>query len=93
MFFNNGSSNQSARAGYVVCAIPFSTVRSIEFSPPLTPAKRAAIARLPYHSVTRIYLQSRARYWMNEGLSGFAETDHPMEVWIARTASKAGAAY
>ena len=36
---------------------------------------------LPYESVTRIYLQSRDRYWMREGLSGFAETDHPMEIW------------
>ena len=81
VFFSNGGSNHSVQAGYVVCAIPFSTLRSVEFSPPLTAAKRAAIDRLPCHSATRIYLQSRARYWMKEGLSGFADTDHPMEVW------------
>ena len=39
------------------------------------------IDALPYESVTRIYLQSRDRYWMREGLSGFADTDHPMEIW------------
>ena len=39
------------------------------------------IDALPYESVTRIYLQSRDRYWVREGLSGFAETDHPMEIW------------
>lgn len=90
VFFRSGGSNQSAHAGYVVCATPFSTLRSVEFSPPLTAAKRAAIARLPYHSVTRIYLQSRARYWMNEGLSGFAETDHPMEVWDSTYGQQGG---
>ena len=81
VFFSSGGSNLSVHAGYVVCAIPFSTLRSVEFSPPLSATKRAAIDRLPYHSVTRIYLQSRIRYWMKEGLSGFADTDHPMEVW------------
>jgi monoamine oxidase len=81
VFFRSAGSNQSARAGYVVCAIPFSTLRRVEFSPPLSAAKRAAIMRLPYHSVARIYLQSRVRYWLQEGLSGFAETDHPMEIW------------
>ena len=93
VFFSGGGSNHWCRPGYVVCAIPFSTLRSVEFAPPLTAAERAAIDRLPYHSATRIYLQSRARYWMKEGLSGFADTDHPMEVWIARMASKARAAY
>jgi monoamine oxidase len=81
VFFQSGGSNLSLHAGYVVCAIPFSTLRSVEFSPALTADKRAAIERLPYHSATRIYLQSRTRYWMKEGLSGFADTDHPMEVW------------
>ena len=68
-------------ADYVVCAVPFSTLKSVAFSPALTAEKRSAIARLPYESVTRIYLQSRERYWAREGLSGFAETDHPMEIW------------
>ena len=51
------------------------------FVPALTPEKRSAIDGLPYESVTRIFLQSRERYWTHEGLSGFAETDHPMEIW------------
>jgi monoamine oxidase len=81
VFFTNGGSRQSVSAGHLVCAIPFSTLRRVEFSPPLSSSKRAAIDRTPYHSATRIYLQCRARYWMKEGLSGFADTDHPMEVW------------
>jgi monoamine oxidase len=81
VFFRTGNSLESSEAGYVVCAVPFSTLRSVAFSPALTTEKRSVIHALPYESVTRIYLQSRDRYWMREGLSGFAETDHPMEIW------------
>ena len=81
VFFRTGQSVESSEAGYVVCAVPFSTLRSVSFSPALTSEKRSAIDALPYESVTRIYLQSRERYWRREGLSGFAETDHPMEIW------------
>jgi len=81
VFFRTNQSVESSEAGYVVCAIPFSTLRSVAFSPALTSEKRSVIDALPYESVARIYLQSRERYWTREGLSGFAETDHPMEIW------------
>ena len=81
VFFRTGNVVESSDAGYVVCAVPFSTLRSVAFSPALTPGKRTVIDTLPYESVTRIYVQSRDRYWMREGLSGFADTDHPMEIW------------
>ena len=81
VLYRNGQSIESVAAGYVVCAVPFSTLKLVAFSPALAAGKRSAIAGLPYESVTRIYLQSRERYWSREGLSGFAETDHPMEIW------------
>jgi monoamine oxidase len=79
--FRTSESVESSEAGYVVCAVPFSTLRSVAFSPALSREKRSVIDALPYESVTRIYLQSRDRYWLGEGLSGFGETDHPMEIW------------
>jgi monoamine oxidase len=90
VFFDNAGAKQSTSAGYVICAIPFSTLRRVEFSPPLSATKRAAIDRLPYHSVIRIYLQSRARYWLKDGLSGFADTDYPMEVWDSTYGQQGG---
>ncbi len=81
VFHRTGERVESSEADYVVCAVPFSTLRSVAFFPALTSGKRSAIDALPYESVTRIYLQSRERYWMREGLSGFGETDHPMEIW------------
>jgi monoamine oxidase len=88
VFFENGGSLHSASGDYVVCAVPFSIARHLEFSPALSAQKTAAIEKLPYHSVTRIYLQCRERYWLREGLSGFADTDHPMEIWDATYGQK-----
>ena len=60
-FSGTGQSVESAEAGYLVCAVPFSTLRSVAFSPALRSEKRSVIDALPYESVTRIYLQSRDR--------------------------------
>ena len=83
VFFENGGSLHPVSGDDVVCAVPFSIARSLEFSPVLSAQKTTAIDKMPYHSVTRIYLQCRDRFWVREGLSGFADTDHPMEIWDA----------
>jgi monoamine oxidase len=88
VLFERGGSRQAASGDYVVCALPFSMVRHLEFIPRLSAQKRAAVESLPYHSVTRIYLQCRERYWVRQGLSGFADTDHPMEIWDATHGQK-----
>jgi monoamine oxidase len=88
VYFEDGGSLQSAASEYVVCAVPFSIARRLQFSPRLSAQKTAAIEKLPYESVTRIYLQCRERYWLREGLSGFADTDHPMEMWDATYGQK-----
>ncbi|MFN2531920.1 MAG: flavin monoamine oxidase family protein [Pyrinomonadaceae bacterium] len=67
----------------LVCTVPFTMLRNITIVPPFSEGKRKAIHDLKYHSATRIYLQSRTRYWVESGLSGFAETDLPMEIWDA----------
>ena len=83
VIFDARGTLHSMSADYVVCAVPFSVARHLEFSPSLSASKTAAIANLPYHHATRIYLQCRDRYWARDGLSGFADTDHPMEIWDA----------
>jgi monoamine oxidase len=88
VIFEERGSLQSTSGDYVVCAVPFSIARHLEFVPRLSAKKAEAIGKLPYHSVTRIYLQCRDRYWAREGLSGFADTDHPMEIWDATYGQK-----
>jgi monoamine oxidase len=63
---------------YVVCAIPFSVLRHVEFSPPVSREKRQAIDQLGNTSVVRVFLQTRRRFWLDEGLSGAATTDLPL---------------
>lgn len=79
--------NTSGRRGqisadYLICAIPFTVLRSIEVSPPFSEGKQRAIRELTYNSVTRVYAQSPTRSWIAEGLSGYAATDLPIgTVW------------
>ncbi len=67
---------------YVICAVPFSVQKNIEVAPPFSVEKQEAIEQLPYLSVSKIFLQSKKRFWTEEGLSGFATSDLPIgQVW------------
>jgi monoamine oxidase len=79
----NQSGRRSQISGdYLICAIPFPVLRSIEVSPAFSPGKQRAIRELSYNSVTRVYVQSQTRPWIAEGLSGFVTTDLPIgTVW------------
>ena len=63
---------------YLICAVPFSVQKNIEVSPPFSVEKQRAIEQLPYLSVSKIFLQSKTRFWVNEAQSGFATTDLPI---------------
>src|SRR6185295_9752265 len=51
--------------------------------PPFSEEKTRAIEGLSYGSSTKVFLQTRTRFWTAKGLSGFACTDlHDfMQVW------------
>ena len=78
----SGRRNSEISADYLICAIPFTVLRSIEVSPAFSAGKQQAIRELSYNSVTRVYVQASTRSWIAEGLSGFATTDLPIgTVW------------
>ena len=77
-------------ADYLVCAVPFSVLRRIEVSPPFSEGKRRAITELPYFSAARVSLQTRRKFWEDEGLSGFASTDLAFGEVFDMTANQAG---
>lgn len=69
-------------ADYLVCAIPFPVLRNIEITPAFSPEKQRAIRDLHYISVTRVFLQTKSRFWTTAGLSGYAATDLPVgTIW------------
>ena len=79
--FRSGSTSNTLTADRVVCAIPFSVLRSIEVSPPFSPAKRKAVNELPYFSGARVSIQCRRKFWRDEGLNGSVFTDTPLG-WV-----------
>jgi monoamine oxidase len=67
-------------ADYVISALPFSALRSIDVVPEFSDDKADVVAQLPYTSVTRIFLEFDQRFWLDEGLEGLASTDLPDSV-------------
>ena len=80
--FLHAGSYHTTTGEYLICAVPFTVQKNIEVFPAFSVEKQRAIEQLPYLSVSKIFLQSRKRFWVNEGLTGFATTDLPIgQVW------------
>jgi monoamine oxidase len=75
---NSGGPREDFTGDYVICAIPFSVLRKVEIAPALSSEKRQAIDQLGNTSVVRVFLQTRRRFWLDEGLTGAATTDLPL---------------
>lgn len=67
-------------ADHVVCAAPVPALRNIEFTPALPAARRQILAGLEYTPVTRIFVQTRRRYWVERGFAGISGTDLPIQI-------------
>jgi monoamine oxidase len=73
----NGATEQVS-GHYLVVAVPFSVLRSVEFAPTLSNHKNDIVRSLKYTSVTRIFLESGARFWASESGDGAATVDLPI---------------
>jgi monoamine oxidase len=85
-----GGVQQQIEADRIVIAIPFSVLRKIELDGSFSPQKRKAISELRYEDITEVFLQSKRRFWSEEGIDGTALTDLPISVVVDHTASQAG---
>src|SRR5262245_15548094 len=65
-------------ADYLICAIPFAVLKRVEVSPGFSPQKQQVITQLGNTSVVRVFMQTRKRFWLDEGLTGAATTDLPI---------------
>jgi monoamine oxidase len=67
---------------YLVLALPASTLRNVQFEPPLHPEQARAFARLQYGAATRVLLQFATRFWRNRARPSAYGTDQPFgAVW------------
>lgn len=71
---------QAISADVVLCTIPFSVLRRLEL-PALSSRKKELIKKTPYDAVARVYLQTKNRFWEQNGLNGFAFTKGAIEIW------------
>ncbi len=77
VFYERGGEQSIVRGERVICAIPFAVLKTIEIQG-LSREKQRAIVQLANTSVVRVFLQTRDRFWLQEGLSGAATTDLPL---------------
>lgn len=69
-------------ADYVVVTLPATTLRRVEFDPPLHPDQWRAIVTLKYGAATRILLQFERRFWKTFARPAAFGTDQPTgAVW------------
>jgi monoamine oxidase len=78
--FLHAGSTQTMTTNRVLCTIPFSVLRNIEL-PNLSERRLDVIKHAEYAGVSRVYLQTKNRFWEDKGLSGFAFTSDAVEIW------------
>ncbi|HEX8890032.1 MAG TPA: FAD-dependent oxidoreductase [Pyrinomonadaceae bacterium] len=89
--YSQAGATETLSTDYLICAIPFSILKEIEVAPDFSAEKRRAIRELPYTSATRVYVQSRSKYWTSAGLGVSAYTDLPVMAIVNSTLNQTGA--
>jgi monoamine oxidase len=81
-FIENGKL-ETLLADFLVCAVPLTMLRKIEIEPQLSAAKREVIAKVKYDSASRVFLQTRHKFWLGKNLNGYAIGEDYGEIWDA----------
>ena len=69
-------------ADRVLCTVPVTVLNKIQFTPPLSSEKQTAMnGGYRYAPSTRVYMQFQNRFWENESLNGWGNSDVPEEIW------------
>lgn len=75
---------------YVVCAIPFSTLRAVEIAPMFSSVKMQAIKEVTYGNSQKTILNCSRRFWEEQGIfGGGSYTDLPVtSIWYTSSRGK-----
>ncbi|HEX8195984.1 MAG TPA: FAD-dependent oxidoreductase [Pyrinomonadaceae bacterium] len=79
--FSEKGKLETISADFLICAAPLTMLRQIEIEPQLSKAKRDVIEKVKYDSASRIFLQTRRKFWLEKGLNGNAIGDNYGEIW------------
>lgn len=88
--YERKGSVESVTADRAICALPFSTLKDIEVSPPFSAEKMQAITELKLTPVTRTYLEFRSRVWEQDRFDGYGITDLVIQNTYSPTVTQAG---
>ncbi|MEO0457457.1 MAG: FAD-dependent oxidoreductase [Cyanobacteria bacterium P01_A01_bin.114] len=88
--FSAQGASQTLSADRVICTVPLSVMNRIQISPGLSAEKQQAINQLAYTSATRVLMQTRRRFWQDQGKSGYTATDLPIGLVGDATFSQPG---
>jgi monoamine oxidase len=81
---------QQLEADHVIIAVPFSVLRNGELDAAVSRGKQTLIEKMRYESLTRVYLQSRTRFWTEQHTSGDAVSDLPLGPVVDHTVAQKG---
>jgi monoamine oxidase len=76
---------QPIETGHIVLATPFPALLDVEFAPELPEGKARAIRELPYTQVSKVYIQTKTRYYERRGLTSLLWTDSQIEQVLVAT--------
>ncbi|HEX8266701.1 MAG TPA: FAD-dependent oxidoreductase [Pyrinomonadaceae bacterium] len=79
--FSEKGKLETISADFLICAAPLTMLRQIEIEPHLSATKRDVIEKVKYDSASRIFLQTRKRFWLEKGLNGYGIGDNYGEIW------------
>lgn len=65
----------------LVCAIPFTMLAQVEVTPAFSPEKQEAVNSMRYYSASRIFIETKRRFWTDNKLNGFGIGDDLAEIW------------
>jgi len=74
-----GDGDEIFQADRVICTIPATILRNMQIEPELPHNQSTAIANVQYHDVTRTFIQVSRSFWFDEGVTGSATTDLPIQ--------------
>ncbi len=72
---------QTEECDRLVCAIPFSMLTKVEVAPDFSAEKQEAIRKARYDSASRLFIETKRRFWLDRRLNGFAFGDDFAEIW------------
>ena len=79
VFIRTKGGTETLTADRVVCAIACPVIGRIFDDARLSDAKQRAIRQQHYSRTAKVFLQTRTRFWLKGGLSGYVTTDLPIE--------------